>query len=62
MDEISLNVARRHCRSPLSSGENAGFKKGAVPRFPASPDKKNVACPAKEKMPRQMLGREGASG
>jgi hypothetical protein len=31
MDEISLNIARRHRRSPLVSGENTKLKKASRP-------------------------------
>jgi hypothetical protein len=40
MDEISLNIAVRHCRSPLSGGENARLKKALYRRLPALPQKK----------------------
>ncbi|WP_172746623.1 hypothetical protein [Neorhizobium sp. T25_13] len=62
MDEISLNIVRLHCRSPLSSGENARLKKALYRRFSVSPRKGNVACLAKEKAQRQMLGCKGTNG
>jgi hypothetical protein len=62
MDEISLNIVRLHCRSPLSSGENARRKKALYRRFSVFFQKRNVACPAKEKVQRQMLGCKGTNG
>jgi len=57
MDEISLNIARRHCRSPLSGGEMRGIKKCVAPEISGLFREGNVACATKEKMQRQMLGR-----
>ncbi|MDR6816066.1 hypothetical protein J2X76_001220 [Neorhizobium sp. 2083] len=57
MDEISLNIARRHCRSPLSGGEMRCFKKSAMQEIPRLSRKGNVARATKEKVQRQMLGR-----
>jgi len=62
MDEISLNIARRHCRSPLSGGEMRGFKKSAMQEIPRLSRKGNVAHATKEKVQRQMLGRGSANG
>jgi hypothetical protein len=62
MDEISLNIACRHCRSPLSGGENARALKSAVPKVSCLSREGNVACPAKEKMQRQMLGHDRPIG
>jgi len=59
MDEISLNVVRRHCRSPLPSGENAKPEKAGAAVSHAAPWRGNVADMDKEKVSRQAVERSG---
>ncbi|MBP2559692.1 hypothetical protein J2857_002461 [Neorhizobium galegae] len=49
MDEISLNIARHHCRSPLSGGENARLKKALDPQVFRFSQKRKCGVSGKRK-------------